>query len=211
MELNGLTINFLGDSITEGYGVENPQNIYHQIIKEKYNLKHAYNYGISGTRIARQNAPSEECPRNDLYFGLRSEIMQADADVIVVFGGTNDYAHGDAPFGNLDDEDIYTFCGGVNSLINNLLKNFKKAKIVFMTPLHRTEETNPSQPDGKILEDYAKAVLEICKNKGIPVIDLFGINPLDPYDTSLVPDGLHPNDNGHKIMAEVIASELLKI
>ena len=88
MELNGLTINFLGDSITEGYGVENPQNIYHQIIKEKYNLKHAYNYGISGTRIARQNAPSEECPRNDLYFGLRSEIMQPDADVVVVFGSS---------------------------------------------------------------------------------------------------------------------------
>ncbi len=211
MELKGLTINFLGDSITEGYGVSDPKNVYHQIIKDKYNLKHAYNYGISGTRIARQNIPSEECPRNDLYFELRSQIMNRDADVVIVFGGTNDYDHGDATFGTLESEDIFTFCGAVNSLINKLERDFSKSKIVFMTPIHRTFETNPSNPDSKILEDYANAILEICKRRGIDVIDLFGINPLDPEDADLVPDGLHPNDKGHAIMASVIANELLKI
>ncbi len=211
MELNGLTINFLGDSITEGYGVVDPKNVYHQIIKEKYNLKHAYNYGVSGTRIARQNKSSEECPRNDLYFGLRSEIMERSADVILVFGGTNDYAHGDSFLGELNSEDIYTFCGGINSLINKLEQDFPKTKIIFMTPLHRVKETNPSNPELKILEDYANAIIKICKMRNISVIDLFGINPLDPYDVTLVPDGLHPNDAGHKIMADVIAGELLKI
>lgn len=211
MDLRGLTINFLGDSITEGYGVNESQNVYHQIIKEKYKLAHAYNYGISGTRLARQTTPSEECPRNDLFFEMRSNIMQPKADVIIVFGGTNDYAHGDAFLGAADSEDVFTFCGAVNSLINKLKKDFPNAKIVFMTPLHRIEETTPSKPEEKILEDYANAILNICKTRGIDVIDLFGINPLDPYDTSLVPDGLHPNDKGHKIMADVIAEELLKL
>ena len=54
MELKGKIINFLGDSITEGVGVEKTENIFHQIIKEKYGLKEAENYGISGTRIAKQ-------------------------------------------------------------------------------------------------------------------------------------------------------------
>ena len=211
MDLNGLTVNFLGDSITEGYGVIEPGNVYHQIIKEKYNLKQVYNYGISGTRIARQTVPSADCPRNDLYFELRSEIMQPSADVIVVFGGTNDYAHGDAAFGTQDSEDVYTFCGAVNSLINKLRRDFPKAKIIFMTPLHRTFETNLSDPDSKILEDYAKAISEICNKRNIDVIDLFKINPLDPEDKELVPDGLHPNDKGHSIMADVIGKELLKI
>ena len=137
--------------------------------------------------------------------------MQPKADVIIVFGGTNDYAHGDAFLGAADSEDVFTFCGAVNSLINKLKKDFPNAKIVFMTPLHRTEETTPSKPEEKILEDYANAILNICKTGGIDVIDLFGINPLDPYDTTLVPDGLHPNDKGHKIMADVIAEELLKL
>ena len=211
MELKGLCVNFLGDSITEGYGVNNPKNIYHQIIKEKYGLNYAYNYGIGGTRIARQNNSSVDCTKHDLYFSLRSEIMERSADLIVVFGGTNDYGHGDSFLGDIDSEDIYTFCGGINTLINKLELDFPKAKIVFITPIHRTGETNPSKPEGKILEDYANTISQICRKRGISVIDLFKINPLDPYDINLVPDGLHPNDDGHKIMARVIAEELLKL
>ena len=211
MELKGLTINFLGDSITEGRGTTGEDKVFHQIIKEKYGLKHAYNYGIGGTRIARQIVPSKVKPRHDLTFELRSDIMDRNADAVVVFGGTNDFGHGDAPFGNVDSEDIYTFCGAVNSLINKLKRDFSNAKIIFMTPIHRITEMNPSNPDGKILEDYVNAIRTICKKHSIPVIDLFEINPLDPADSKLVPDGLHPSDAGHSIMAEIIAEELLKI
>ena len=211
MELKGLTINFLGDSITEGHGTTDPEKAFHQIIKEKYGLEFAYNYGIGGTRIARQLVPTRDRTKHDLYFELRAETMDRNADAVVVFGGTNDYGHGDAPFGEKESEDIYTFCGAVNSLIGKLEREFPKAEIIFMTPLHRLNETQPTQPDGKILEDYVNAIREICKKRNIPVIDLFEINPLDPRDAELVPDGLHPSDEGHKIMAEVIAEELLKI
>ena len=211
MDLKGLTINFLGDSITEGSGTSAPDKVFHQIIKEKYNLKHAYNYGIGGTRIARQLKPTEACPRHDLYFELRAESMDRNADAVVVFGGTNDYGHGDAPFGELDSEDIYTFCGAVNSLINKLLKDYPKAKIVFMTPLHRLNETIPLEPQNKTLEEYVNEIRKICKKRGVAVIDLFEINPLDPSNAELVPDGLHPNDKGHIVMADVIAKELIKI
>lgn len=211
MKIEGLTINFLGDSITEGVGVADADNIYHQHIKEKYALKEAYNYGVSGTRIARQSVPTHPGTKYDLTFELRAEIMNRNADAVVVFGGTNDYGHGDAHFGTIDSTDIHTFCGAVNSLINKLKKDFPKAKIVFMTPLHRQGENEPSQPDGKILEDYVNAIREICKKQDIPVIDLFEINPLDPSDCDVVPDGLHPNDKGHAIMADVIGEALLKI
>lgn len=211
MKLEGLTINFLGDSITEGHGTTDPSNAFHQLIMEKYNMKYAYNYGIGGTRIARQVVPSKPSTRWDLCFELRADIMDRTADAVVVFGGTNDYGHGDAPFGELDSEDVYTFCGAVNSLITKLKKDFPKAVIVFMTPIHRLNETNPSYPDGKILKDYAKAMRDICKARGINLIDLFEINPIDPADETLVPDGLHPNDEGHKVLAEVVAEELLKI
>ena len=211
MDLKGLTINFLGDSITAGRGTTNEKKIFHQIIKENYGLEYAYNYGVNGTRIARQVIPSKIGTTNDLTFELRSEIMERNTDAVVVFGGTNDFGHGDAPFGNIESEDIYTFCGAVNSLINKLKKNFPDAKIIFMTPLHRLAETTPSEPDGKILKDYAEAICTICKKHSIPVIDLFEINPLDPSDKKLVPDGLHPNDAGHEILAEVVAEELLKV
>ncbi len=116
--------------------------MFHQLIKEKYNMSHAYNYGIGGTRIARQLVPTKERTKLDLTFELRAEIMDRNSDAVVVFGGTNDYGHGDAPFGDIDSDsdDIYTFCGAVNSLITKLQKDFKDKKIVFMTPLHRRDE-----------------------------------------------------------------------
>lgn len=211
MKLEGLTINFLGDSITEGHGTTGLDKVFHQIIKEKYNMKHAYNYGVGGTRIARQLVPERVSTKWDMTFELRAEIMDRNADAVVVFGGTNDYGHGDAPFGELDSEDIYTFCGAMNSLIKKLKRDFPGKKIIFMTPLHRLCETDPSRPDSKILADYADAMVTICKNHDVDVIDLFKINPLDPSDKELVPDGLHPSDKGHSVMAEVIAEELLKI
>ncbi len=211
MELKNITINFLGDSITEGHGTTEQNKVFHQIIKEKYNMTYAYNYGVGGTRIARQIVPTKKNPKFDLTFELRSEIMYQNADAIVVFGGTNDYGHGDAPFGTLDSEDKHTFCGAVNSLIKTLKQNFPQAKLIFMTPIHRIDEAQPTMPDSKKLEDYVNAILTICKNHKVAVIDLFKINPLDPTDKEVIPDGVHPNDNGHAIMAQVIAEELLKL
>ena len=66
-------------------------------------------------------------------------------------------------------------------------------------------------PDSKKLEDYVDAILTVCKNHKVAVIDLFKLNPLDPADQEVIPDGLHPNDKGHAIMAQVIAEELLKL
>ena len=214
MKLEGAKINFLGDSITEGYGVSNPEKLtWHQLIKRDYGLKQANNYGASGTRIARRTVPFLGTPVYDVTFELRAEIMSRDVDAVVVFGGVNDFSHGDAHFGdvNSDSEDIYTFCGALNSLISKLKRDFPKAELVFLTSLHYIRENEPDQPDGKLLVDYVEAIRTICAKRGVKVIDLFAINPLDHTDTSVVPDGLHPNDAGHAIMAKVIAEELLKL
>ncbi len=208
MVLQNLKINFLGDSITEGHGTSNPDNTFHQIIKREYGLKEAYNCGIGGTRIAKQTVPATH--RYDLYFALRAKIMTKDVDAIVVFGGTNDFGHGDSKIGDIDSADIYTFCGALNILITTLKADYPNSKIIFMTPLRRKTENIPNH-DNKVLSDYVNAIIEITKKHNIPVIDLFRSDIIDPNDTDVIPDGLHPNDKGHLIMADYIAKELLKI
>ena len=50
MDLKGKTINFLGDSITEGCGVTDIEaNRYDNVIKRNCQLKKVNNYGIGGT------------------------------------------------------------------------------------------------------------------------------------------------------------------
>ena len=208
MKLQNIKVNFLGDSITEGHGTTNPNNVFHQIIKREYDLAEAYNCGIGGTRIAKQLSPSIH--RHDLYFELRSKIMPSDVDAVVVFGGTNDFGHGDAEMGDISSTDIRTFCGAVNSLISTIKSDFPNSKIIFMTPLRRVNENIPNH-NGKALEDYVDAIINITKKHDIPVIDLFRSDIIDPHDKTVIPDGLHPNDKGHIIMANYIAKELLKI
>ena len=125
MELQGKKINFLGDSITEGCGVSCEENIYHQIMKRHYGLAEARNYGVGGTRFARQLTPSE--PQYDRNFLVRAAEMDKDADVIVVMGGTNDFGHGDAPLGTFFDRENNTFYGACHQLFTYLLETYKGA------------------------------------------------------------------------------------
>ena len=139
-----MVIGFIGDSITFGVGASKPEYCYVNRVKQALGCE-VVNYGISGTRIARQTRISEN-HQWDMDFNLRLGFVDSRLDKLFVFGGTNDFGHGDAPFGNLDSDDIYTFCGAVNSLINKLERDFPNSRLIFMTPLHRLGETVPSMP-----------------------------------------------------------------
>ena len=125
MELKGKKINFLGDSITEGVGASEEQFMYPNVIAAECGLAAARNYGISGTRIARQD--DEENFGNP--FCDRYLTMDDDADMVVVFGGTNDYGHGRAPFGSFDDRTGDTYYGAWHVLLRGLLEKYPDSQI----------------------------------------------------------------------------------
>ena len=202
-----LTINVLGDSITEGALASKEENTFVYLLGKMLNAK-VRNYGIGGSRIAKQRIPSKE-PRYDLFFASRVSQMENDADYVIVFGGTNDYGHGDAPFGKIGDKTPNTFCGAVDDLINTLLKYYKKEQLLFLEPLYRTNENNPygegnKKTPSKTLNEYRKALRTIATNYGINIYDIkdkIGRAENNP----LIADGLHPNDKGHQIIAELLA------
>lgn len=210
MELKGKKINFLGDSITEGCGVSCEENIYHQIMKRNYGLAEARNYGVGGTRFARQLTPSE--PQYDRNFLVRAAEMDKDADIIVVMGGTNDFGHGDAPMGTPADRTPDTFYGAMHSLVITLLSRYPTAKLLFLTPLHRAEETRTVTRDGEsftvTLKEYVDVMREVLEFYGIPVLDLYASGSMNPQVPAMretyVPDGLHPNAAGHRLLADRI-------
>lgn len=220
MKLQGLTINFLGDSITEGHSVEDiPNNRYDNVLKELCGLKEVRNYGIGGTRIAHQFRPSEGA-RWDLNFCGRAEKMNPDADVVVVFGGTNDYGHGDAPFGKTTDCDRGTYCGAVRWLMQRLCDMYPEATIVFMTPARRLGDMEPSTSVHRYypslpLKAYVDAIKEIAEDYPVHVLDLYetlGINPnLQEDREAYTAEGLHFNDAGHRKIAERLREFLMEL
>lgn len=71
------------------------------------------NYGVSGTRIAKQIHPNVAAKEDDKDFITRAPTMDKEADFVFVFGGTNDYGHGDAPLGSMSDKTQYSFYGAM--------------------------------------------------------------------------------------------------
>ena len=224
MKLEGKVINFLGDSITEGVGVSDvASNRYDNILKRECKLSATYNYGVSGTRLAHQTVPSDK-PRFDLCFCGRAYDINPNADVVVVYGGINDYIHGDAPVGQIGDKTPATFCGGVWFLMNLLRERFGDKPIVFMTPAHcymiggidsKPSEHPNKRADAMPVIGYVNIIVETAKQFGISVLNLYeelGIDPnLEEDRKNYTVDGLHFNDAGHKILAKKLMDFLLAL
>lgn len=211
MQLEGKRIAFLGDSITEGTGVaDRENNRYDNRLKASLGLAAVYNHGIGGTRLAHKSVPSEK-PRYDLCFCGRAYDLERDADAVVVFGGTNDYGHGDAPMGESENETPATYMGAVRFLMKYLTAEFPGKPVVFMTPARRYGDEQPSRrhPGNgteRPLLDYVDAIKEIARDfDHVHVLDLYrdlGIDPNKEEDLKkYAPDGLHFNDAGHARIA----------
>lgn len=205
MELKGKKINFLGDSITQGCGTSDESKIFFNLLKKEEELAEARGYGIGGTRIAHQ-----EPVDFGEAFSVRYKEMDDDADVVVVFGGVNDYGHGKAPMGDFSDKTVNTFYGACRVLIEGLIEKYPKSEIVFMTPLHCQKEENSEEKKERgtefawaayPLKKYVEVIKEVCEYYAIPVLDLYSVSGIQPNVEIIkelyCPDGLHPNDEGH--------------
>ena len=136
-----MKINFLGDSITEGAWAIPKGKRYSTLVCQMLGATEN-NYGIGGTRIAKQKQLGVG-EKDDTDFFTRAQTMDKEADFVFVFGGTNDYGHGDAAIGSLQDVTRNTFYGALKALVEYLISVYGKSRLCFILPLHRYNEDNP--------------------------------------------------------------------
>lgn len=210
----------LGDSMTAGVGTT---TIYYDYLKILLGKITPYAYGVGGSSITPKQGdyPSWDTAQSFLE---RYNNMQNDGDVIIVFGGVNDWVTG-RNLGNINSTDTYTFYGAMKSLCEGLITKYPNKQIVFFTSpqndyVNRTASipsdseyygnTDGYNRQGLKLQDYTKAMVEVCDIYGIPCERLdtkcwYGLSGL-LGDGTLGSDNLHPNANGHKIIAKNMAS-----
>lgn len=208
-----MKINFLGDSITEG-ACATAGNRYTTLVCKHFGAVEN-NYGIGGTRIAKQKKIVVDWDDKD--FVLRAPTMDKDADLVFVFGGTNDYGHGDAPIGTAEDKTPYTFYGALIELVEYLISTYGKEKLCFILPTHRFNEDNPygdgqKKVAGEPLSTYVRIERETFEKYGLEYLDLGHVFPIPLVETGdeLTTDGLHPNDVGHKLLADQLIEYIEK-
>lgn len=208
-----MKINFLGDSITQGASAERPENMYTTLVANYFHAEEC-NFGVGGTRIAKQIKRTNN-PDDDVFM-RRAVKLHRDADFTFVFGGTNDYGHGDAKLGVFNDRDDYTFYGAFHNLVAYLVSVFSKEKLCFILPIPRFDQDNPYGDGSKEvpiapMSAYIEAEKEVLAYYGVEYLDLsdkFYIPTMQRDDGNLYADGLHPNPKGHRVLANCLIEYL---
>lgn len=210
----------LGDSITYGTGTT---TIYYQYLNRNLGKFTTTNYGVGGSSITPKTGTYPEWDTAQSFLE-RYSAMSNNGDVIIVFGGVNDWVTG-RTLGDIASTDTYTFYGAMKALCSGLITKYPNKQIVFFSsPQNDYVNRKASIPSdneyynnvdgynrlGLKLEDYTKAMKEVCDIYGIPCDRLdtkcwYGLSGL-LQDGTISSDGLHPNANGHKILAKNMAN-----
>lgn len=196
----GAVISFFGDSITAF-------DIYQRQVQTLLNAKEIHSCGVPGSTISGAG--------NDTFLA-RAGQLAPESELVFVFGGVNDFYYG-LPLGLPDDEpSSASFCGSVRLLTQLVREQCPKAAVVFATPLQCTVEAENGHDGinlrGHTLEQYAEAILTVCRSEGVPVIDLYHDGSITAANAArYLSDGVHPNAEGMTVLAWDIAKGLKKL
>ncbi|MBP3710879.1 MAG: SGNH/GDSL hydrolase family protein [Bacteroidaceae bacterium] len=217
----GKKVAFFGDSITE----------YGQYVNSFASLTGCtpMNYGISATHLAARNSSDSNA------FEKRYSKISLTNDLVIVFGGTNDFGHSNtAEFGAFTDgpkTGKYTFYAGLHRLFKGLYDRFMKrgTPVVVMLPIHHGTEIDTPEytinsdkslvegtnaTTGKTFREYVNAIREVAAYYSLIVLDAYSYSGLSPMtevgaeNRKFFKDGLHLNDAGGERLARWMYPQL---
>ena len=206
-QLNGKSIVVYGDSISSEQAV--PAATYQPswvgVLRTLLPDSTIVNKAVPGCPITRAG-------------GIASLIASETSfpyDIIIVFGGVNDFRHG-RPLGgsNVTNRDINTFNGALNDIGFAFNEKATTKKVIFISPLK--ERYSGSYPDdynaNMPLCLYRACIKRACNYFGFSYIEGFEAPILNPISVAkrnaLQPDGLHPNNLYAPIFANYIAAKI---
>jgi len=191
----------VGDSHTE-HNIRATKN-YHDYVAEKTGIT-VVNMGKSGAGYKRQ----EE--NNKAFYQLVANIPE-DSDVVTIYGSGNDLSQ---PLGEVTDTGTDTLCGCINTTIDNFHARLPGTPLGIVTPCPWSN-ANPAN-DNCAMAKYSAAIVEICRRRSIPCLDLYHCSNLRPWEAAFRElfytrdegGGCHPDENGHAILAPRFAAFL---
>jgi lysophospholipase L1-like esterase len=187
-----IKIAFVGNSITQGPGRENPESFPLQVGKILGDAYEVKNFGVGGRTLLKKG----DFPYwNEPQF---QQVKEFRPDVVLIKLGTNDskpqnWAH--------KAEFVQDYLDLIAEFRDQMPSD---GKVYVILPVPVTRVNFGITPD--VMNNEQRLMLfEIIQKSGAEVIDLY--TPLMDRP-ELLPDGVHPNAEGLGIMARVISRRI---
>lgn len=193
--------NALGDSMTNNAG-------YKELVKKYLEIGTLVNYGIGGTELVANNEYGSSMLN-------RIDAMDADADIITILGGINDFRKNELSIGTIaDSPTTVSLYGGMRGICQKLIDRYPGKMIFIISPIQMGGSGVTSEGLnglGQHLLLYRNVMKEVAELYGIPFIDLTSQSGITQRNiSSYTTDSLHPNSAGSSRMAALIIEGLRK-
>jgi len=199
-----------GDSITH-FGQ------WHIWLKEWFEWATVYNHACSGQSLTiLRNANDASGVGQGLKGYERvQQNYEADADAIILMGDSNNCGNKNA-IGVYSDTTEDTWCGRMNLMLDAITTKYPTKPIILISNPPRGATDRHGINDSAHIQ--ANAMKDLAWNRGFYYIDCYHTNlyrPNIPQNVTLFgnngKDIVHPNELGHKMMAQMIFEELKKV
>ncbi|MBA4055303.1 MAG: G-D-S-L family lipolytic protein [Marivirga sp.] len=198
---------FIGNSIT--YAGEYVTNIEAYFVTHYPLLQVEFiNVGLPSETVSGLSEPGHadgKFPRPDLHERLDRVLQQTRPDWVFACYGMND-----GIYMPLDNERFQKFKEGINWLHDTVLKSGVK-RIIHLTPPLFDERRGGHHGYARVLDIYSDWLLKQRAGKHWDVADIHGLmkknlkkNIKKDPSFALAPDGIHPSQTGHWLMAQAI-------
>lgn len=236
----GKTIAVVGDSITAGVGASNAEACYASILGELLNAKvhnlgvsgstlcaggHRWCnfHNFAAEKLLGARLVTVMMGINDWDQGVDHGCQQGQ---LLYSSNSTYYA-----LGNLGSDDKTTIYGASKMWCSSICRfrdmaGFEDTEFFFITPVITSWNRSITElPDwnqskrnihGFTLQEMCSAIAETCAVYDVPVLDLnrqssiYYNSPSDCNAPALFADGIHPNDAGHRVIAEEIYRLLME-
>lgn len=206
-DFSDVRITFLGDSITYGQGGD--KNQYNNFVSYVDYVRDIL--GCKTTNLSSPGAPIGS------YGGYESMVYRAndipgDTDIIVVFGGINDFFYEKDVFGD-DSYEEGTFTGDARKMCEEIREQFPDEPVYMILIYPGIYETLYCSDSYLPINGYLQVERSLAKEYNFNVIDLYSNGLLDSNDYSVANvyfnDDVHPNNSGYLWLGRCLATEII--
>ena len=176
-----------GDSITEGWIASEPGLAWPSIVGRRHNLD-LVNLGYAGS------CRGELCSAE--------QIAALDADIISVAFGTNCWAR--PPHSAEMMREVFT------TWMDVVRAGHPGVPMVVVSPIHRPDAEAGANEQGATLADLREVIESLTTERQATDKLLWLVHGEPIIKAANIPDGVHPDDEGQWVMADVIGSEVAR-